>query len=107
MHVFESAGDLFHEVPNSGLVELKVIALFFFDEFFEVTFLGPFCDDNQLIVVDEGINILDDMGMVQFLHYIDFSQTFLTLSLISHVKNLGCTFDTLIFLRAKGIPCSF
>ena len=64
VHMFEGTGNLFHEVPDIGFIELQILALFFFDKFLEISFFSPFCDDDEFVVVDERINILDDMGMV-------------------------------------------
>ena len=105
MHVFECTGDLFHEVPDGGLIELEIFALFFFDEFFEVSSFCPLCDNDELIVVYERVDILYDMWMIKFFHDVDFSKAFFSLSLIGHIKDLDSMRFTLIFLSAKGIPC--
>jgi len=88
VHMLQCTSYLLHKAPNGWLIELKVIAFFFLDKFFEVAFFSPLGDYDQLIIVDEGIDVLDDMRVVQFFHYIDFSQTFFTLPLISHIENL-------------------
>jgi hypothetical protein len=61
MHMLEGAGDLPHVVPDSGFIELQFLALFILDELFEVAPLSPFGDDDQLVVVDEGVDELDDV----------------------------------------------
>ena len=107
MHVLECTSNLLHEIPDSRFVKLQILTLFFFDKFFQIALLGPLCDDDKLVVVDERVDVLDDMGVVQFFHDVDLSEAFLTLTLVSHIKNLGGGRCTLIFLSAKGMPCSF
>ena len=107
MHVLECTSNLLHEIPDGRLVKLQILALFFFDKFFQIALLGPLSDDDKFVVVDEGIDVLDDMGMVQFFHDVDLSEAFLTLPLVGHVENLDGWVRTLIFLSAKGMPCSF
>ena len=107
MHVLECTSNLLHEIPDGRLVKLQILTLFFFDKFFQITLLGPLSDDDKFVVVDEGIDVLDDMGMVQFFHDVDLSEAFLTLPLVGHVENLDGWVRTLIFLSAKGMPCSF
>ena len=107
VHVFECTGNLLHEVPDGRFVKLQIFALFFFDEFFQIALFGPFGDDDELVVVDEGIDVLDDMGMVQFFHDVDLSEALLALPLVGHIENLGGLGCTFIFLSAKGMPCSF
>ena len=107
MHVFKCTSNLLHEIPDGRFVKLQILTLFFFDKFFQIALLGPLSDDDKLVVVDEGIDVLDDMGVVQLFHDIDLSEAFLTLPLVSHVENLGGEGRTLIFLSAKGMPCSF
>lgn len=105
VHVLEGARDLFHVCPDRGFIELQFIALFLLDEFFEVSSLCPFCDDNEFIVVDEGVDILYDVGVIQFFHDIDLPEAFFPLSLVGHVEDLSLRTGTLIFLSAKGSPC--
>jgi hypothetical protein len=47
---------------------LQVVCLFFLDEFLEVSLLCPLSDDYQLVVVDKGVDVFDDVGVVQGLH---------------------------------------
>ena len=107
VHVLESAGNLSHEFPYDGLIELQVIAFLILDELLQISSFGPFGDDDELIVVNEGIDELYDMWMAEFLHDFHLSKTLVALLLISHVKDLICDRRTLIFLRAKTTPCSF
>jgi hypothetical protein len=105
VHMFECACNLFHEAPDGRLIELQILTLFFFDQFFEIAFLCPLGDNNKLIVMDKRIDVLNNRWMIQFFHDIDFSKTLLSLPLISHIKNLKHTKFTFIFLSAKGTPC--
>jgi hypothetical protein len=57
--------------------------------------------------VDEGVDVLYDVGVGEFLHDVHFPQTFLALALVGHVEDLNVQRGTLIFLSAKGRPCSF
>jgi hypothetical protein len=66
--MLKCAGDLPHEVPDGGLIELQVVAFLIFDQFLQISSFGPFGDDDELIVVDEGIDELYDMWVAEFLH---------------------------------------
>lgn len=88
MHMLERTSDLSHEVPNRGFIELQVLALFILDKFLEVSSFSPLSDNDELIVVDERIDKLDDMRMAQFLHDLHFTQTLISLLLVSHIENL-------------------
>lgn len=105
MHMFECAGDLGHVVPNGGLIELKVFAFLFFDEALEVTSFCPLGDNDEFIVVDEGVDVLDNVRVIEFFHDVDLAEALFSLALISHVEDLFEVSFTLIFLSAKGIPC--
>jgi hypothetical protein len=75
------------------------------DKFFEIALIGPFGNDDKLIVMDEGINVLNDVGMVEGFHQVDLLEAFFALFLVGHVKNLIRRRGTLIFLRAKVTAC--
>lgn len=103
--MLECAGNLDHVVPNGGLIELKVFAFLFFDEALEITSFSPLSDNDQLIVVDEGIDVLDDVRVVEFFHDVDLPEALFSLALVGHIEDLCEPSSTLIFLSAKGIPC--
>lgn len=107
VHMLECTSDLPHEVPYCRFVELQVLALFILDELLEVPSFGPLSHNDELIVVDKGIDELDDVGMTQLLHDLHLAQTLISLLLISHVEDLCLFASTLIFFKAKATPCSF
>lgn len=104
MHMFECTGNLFHKIPDSSLVKWQILTLLFFDQLLQITPLGPFSDNDKFIVMYERVNVLDDMGVVQLFHNVDFFQTFLPLSLISHIKDLSWGIKYLYFFDGKGYP---
>ena len=107
MHMFECTRDLFHKTPDIRLLKLQVIAFLLLDKFLEIAPFRPLSDDNELIIVNERVNILNDEGMVQLFHDVHLPQALFPLPLVRHIENLGVEITTLIFLRAKGTPCSF
>ena len=74
VHVLQCAGDLPHVLPNGGLIERVVICRVLFDKFFEISFLSPFSDDVEFIVLDEGVDIFDYVGMVERFHQLHLLQ---------------------------------
>lgn len=107
VHMFEGTRDLFHKVPNGWLIKREVLAFFIFDKLLEVTPFSPLGDDDKLVVMNERVNVLNYVRVVKFFHDVYFSQTLFALPLVGHVKYLVERRFTLIFLRAKGTPCSF
>ena len=77
----------------------------FADEFLQVALICPLSHNDELIVMDKGVDVLDNVGMVESLHQIDLLETFFALFLICHVENLSQHKCTLIFLSAKDTPC--
>jgi hypothetical protein len=75
------------------------------DQLFQITLIGPLRHDDELIVMDEGINVLNDVGVVEGFHQVYLLETLLALLLVGHVKNLIRRKCTLIFFRAKVTPC--
>ena len=59
------------------------------DKFLEIAFICPFCDDDEFIVMNEGINVLDDVRMVEGFHEVNLLEAFLSLFLIGHVEDLN------------------
>jgi hypothetical protein len=106
MHVCQSTTYLQHVVPQLHLLKWCFVTLGTLDQFLEISLLCPFCCNDQLIVEYEGIQVLDYIGMIEWLHQLHFLQALLSLLWVHHIENLN--FDhphiTLIFFNATTLP---
>lgn len=107
MHVLQRTGDLPHEIPDGGLVKLKIVAFLILNQLLEVSPLRPLRHNDQLVVVNKRIDELDDVGVAQLFHDLHLTQALVALLLVSHVENLIANRPTFIFFNAKATPCSF
>ena len=64
VHVHKGTRSLFHIAPNGWLIEGNLIFLMISDEFFQIPFISPLSYDDEFIVVDKGVDVLNDVGMV-------------------------------------------
>ena len=75
VHVLEGTGNLAHVLPDEGLVERIIVSGVLLDELLEIALFCPLGDDVELIILDEGVDVLDDVGMVQWLHQLYLLET--------------------------------
>lgn len=68
VHVLKRTGNLPHVLPDHGLVKRIIISRVLLNEFLKVALFGPLGDNVQLIILDEGINVFDDVGVIEWLH---------------------------------------
>lgn len=61
MHMHKCTGNLPHKVPNGRFIELQVLGLFFLNKFLEIATFRPLSDNDQFVVMNEGIDISYDM----------------------------------------------
>ena len=100
--MFEGSCNLFHIFPDGCFLKGNFVSCILSYLSFEVTLFRPFTDNVKFIILNEGINILDNIEMVKGFHEFDFLQAFFPELLVRHVENLNEEKDTLIFLMAKG-----
>ena len=93
---------MFHIFPDGGFLKRDFIGSILSYFAFEVSLFRPFTDDIEFIILNEGINVFDDIGVVKGLHEFDFLEAFFPQFLVGHIENLGDERGTLIFLMAKG-----
>ena len=64
MHVVESSAHLVYVVPDLGLIEMTVLLYGSSDDQLEVATFSPLHCYVELIILDEGIKVTNDVWMV-------------------------------------------
>ena len=72
VHVLEGTGNLAHILPDGIFLEWNIIGNMLLDELLEITFFCPLGYNIELIVLDEGVDVFDDVWVVEGLHEVDF-----------------------------------
>ncbi len=91
MHVLQARRHLEYVVPYLWLINATVLRLMASDDLLEISLLGPLYSDEELVVLDEGVEVLDDVLAIERLRVI--SPTYRS---CTSFKHLSLAFESMI-----------